>query len=130
MSADGIRDFKCPYAEYLLKRELDLLDANAMRLSNKKDEDSRDSSSKQDYLDQKKQQRQKEQQLRKLEIAEKKCQVLEEKLKLIDARLCSEGFFISTPKEEQARVIKEKEDLETQLNAALAEWEQNYSSAS
>lgn len=124
MSAEGIRDFKCPYAEYLLKRELDLLDANAMRLSAKTAE--RDSSSKQDYLDQKKQQRQKEQQQRRLEIAEKKCHTLEEKLKLIDARLCSEGFFISTPKEEQARVIKEKEDVEAQLNAALAEWELSY----
>jgi ABC-type multidrug transport system ATPase subunit len=123
MTHEGIADFKCSYAEYQAKRDLDLLDAaKGMRLASEK-ESGGAASGKQDFIDQKKQQRQKEQLQRKIEAAEKRCHVLEEALKAIDLRFCEDGFYQKTPKNEQESLAAEKQRKEAELGAAMAEWE-------
>lgn len=124
MSAEGILDFKCSYADYIAKREHDLLDAaKGMRLAAKQMEENVGQGGKQDYLDQKKMQRQKEQNQRKIELIEKQCHELEMALHDINERFCSEGFYVKTSKEDQEKLAQEKLKKEQALQAAFDEWE-------
>lgn len=124
MSASGILDFKTSYADYIAKREHDLLDAaKGMRLAAKQLEDKNVQSGKLDYIEQKKSQRQKEQIQRKIESIEKQCHVLEVALKEINDRFCSEGFYLKTSKEEQEKLVQDKLRKESDLHAAFDEWE-------
>lgn len=124
MSSDGILDFKCSYADYITKREHDLLDANkGMRLAAKQLDEKGGMSSKQDYIDQKKNLRQREQFQRKIEQVEKKCHQLEIALKEINYRFFSEGFYLTTSKDEQEKLAKEKELIEIELQSSFDEWE-------
>lgn len=124
MSSTGILDFKCCYSEYLAKREHDLLDAaKGMRLAAKSMNEKSSPSGKQNYLEQKKSQRQKEQLQRKIELIEKQCHTLEISLKEIHDRLCSEAFYTTTSKEEQEKLVQEKNCKEKELQAAFDTWE-------
>lgn len=131
MSHDGLKDFKCSYDEYLQKREVDLLNASKSLRNPKSDTAPQEVSelSKQPYQDQKKAQRQKEQLERKAAQAEEKCHKLENALKVINEKLCSEGFFTKTSTEEQERLLSEKNRLEADLQKALEEWESHYKQA-
>lgn len=126
MSHEGLKDFKCTYAEYLEKREVDLLNASKT-LRNAKNVDfvaeKNSEESKQIYRDQKKLQRQKEQLERKVAAAEEKCNRLEKTLKGLNEQLCSEEFFKNRSKVEQELVLSEKVRLESELQAALIDWE-------
>ena len=124
MSSTGILDFKCSYADYIAKREHDLLDAaKGMRLAAKQMEDKGNQSSKQDYVELKKSQRQKEQLQRKIEQVEKQCHTLEVALKEINDRFCSDGFYTKTSKEEQEKLVQEKHRKEKELQDSFDEWE-------
>lgn len=123
MGKEGILDFKCPYGEYIAKRDLDLLDAaKAMRMSSDNIPKGTQTGKK-EFFDQKEQKRLKEQLQRKLEAAEKRCHQLEIAIKEIDQKLCSDGFYQNTPKAEQEKLFQEKEKKEQELHKALEEWE-------
>lgn len=129
---DGLKDFKCTYEEYLEKREIDLLNASKSLRNPKKVDPVQEATSdlsKQNYRDQKKAQRQKEQLERKAAQAEEKCNKLEGSLKAINEKLCSEGFFLKSSTEEQERLLSEKARLEADLQVALNEWEQHSTEA-
>ncbi|HEV8050920.1 MAG TPA: ABC-F family ATP-binding cassette domain-containing protein [Parachlamydiaceae bacterium] len=124
MSSSGILDFKCSYADYNAKREHDLLDASkGMRLAAKQMEENNSQGGKQDYLDQKKMQRQKEQAQRKIELIEKQCHELEMELHDINELFCSDGFYTRTSKEDQEKLAQDKQRKEKELHAAFDEWE-------
>lgn len=126
MSSEGILDFKCSYANYLNKIEHDLLDAaKGMRLAAKQLEEKSNTSGKQDYLEQKKSQRQKEQLQRKIDNLEKHCHHLEITLKEINDRFCSEEFYLKTSKEDQEKLAQEKQKKERELHEAFEEWEKS-----
>lgn len=124
MSTEGIHDFKCSYAEYLSKREHDLLDASkGLRLASKQMEENTSPSNKNDYFEQKKSQRQKEQLQRKIEAIEKKWHELEMTIKTIDERFCDENFYSTASPDEQKKLAHEKQIKEEELKAILEEWE-------
>jgi ATPase subunit of ABC transporter with duplicated ATPase domains len=124
MSTEGIQDFKCNYADYLAKREHDLLDASkGLRLASKQIEENNPSNNKNDYLEKKKSQRQKEQTQRKIEAIEKKWHLIEMEIKDIDERFCNENFFSTASSDEQKKLIREKEKKEEELKMILEEWE-------
>lgn len=127
MTSEGIQDFKCNFVEYLEKRNVDLLQATkTLRTGNQERVSQRDSNetSKQNHIDQKKRQRQKEQLQRKVNVAEEKCHRLEIALKEIEVMLAEEGFYQKTAKSEQSRILAEKERIEAALQNAFEEWEQ------
>lgn len=126
MSHEGVKDFKCTYSEYMEKRDLDLLSTAKPRNSAKKSDISKQAASdgNEGNFDQKKKKREKELIEKKAAAAEDRCSKLENALKQINQRFCSDSFFQATPLEEQQQMLAEKGRLEKELQLAFNEWEQ------
>lgn len=123
ISDKGLKDFRCTYIEYLAQREVDFLSA---KLSLRKETSTTKleaSDQKIKFQEQKNQRNIKSQLEKKIDLAEKKCQQLEEELKTIDSILASEGFFEKESKEKQKELFNRKNILEKSLEDALNAWE-------
>lgn len=121
MTPHGISDFKCTYPEYVQKRDLDHLDINkAMRLP---DQQPSAKGNKTSHEDLKKKQRIKEQLQRKIDAAEKKVQSLEKELQALNDKLADPTFYTTAPKEEQEKLAAKRDQLETNLEASMQDWE-------
>lgn len=123
ITPEGILDYKCSYAEYAAKRELDHLDVKKSLRNPQKAPDKANEQDKHPYVDQKKAMRQKEHMKRKAEQAENKCHLLEKKLAEINAMISSEGFYTASTKNEQEAILVKKQKLEDDLLIAMEEWE-------
>lgn len=119
MTKDGVKDFKCSYAEYLEKRDVDLLSGKGRR----SEKDSAPGKEKQNYEEQKTQRNLKNQNEKKMALIEKKHHQLEEKLKKLVDQISADGFYQKTPKDELQKIMNEQASLEKQLEDTLAEWE-------
>jgi ATPase subunit of ABC transporter with duplicated ATPase domains len=117
LSHEGARDYKCSFAEYLAKRDVDLLTANLKDRKKKEDK----TEQKAVFQEQKTDRNSKNQQDKKQAQLEKKIQKLEDDLKKIDEELAKEEFY-RKPKAEQAVVLQRKEQLDKELEATLEEW--------
>lgn len=125
ISHQGVKDFKGTYAEYLAKQAHDYL-TNRPVLSQRYAEEagsSKQISSSAAYSDQKRLKSQKAQLRKKADQAEEVCHQLEKKIQAIDTRMASEGFYQSTPREEQQQLVNHKLQLEEQLLEAMEQWE-------
>jgi ABC-type multidrug transport system ATPase subunit len=121
LTSDGLLDYRCTFEEYLEKRDLDLLQA-----TNRPKEGIKSRDGALQYEQQKQLQRLKNQQERKLKAAEDLCEKIETQLQKINARLGADNFYQVTPREEIQSIVKQKEELELQLNQAITSWEQLY----
>ncbi len=121
MTKDGVKDFRCSYAEYLEKRDIDLLSAKGKRYE--KDPNLSSGKEKQNYEEQKVLRNLKNQNEKKMAIIEKKYHQIEEKLKKIIAQISVDDFYTKTPKDELQKILTEQSLLEKQLDDALLEWE-------
>lgn len=121
ISEKGIEDYRCTYAEYIEKREIDLLNKN-LRQSKEKSVGAQEAKGK--HQEQKNLRNQKSQFEKEAAQAEKKCQQLEEKIKAIDAKMGVENYYQNTPNEEIQKLLQQKEELDKQLEAAMAAWEE------
>lgn len=117
LSHEGARDYKCSFAEYLAKRDVDLLAANLKDRKKKEDK----TEQKAVFQEQKTDRNSKNQQDKKQAQLEKKIQKLEDDLKKVDEELAKEEFY-RKPKAEQAVVLQRKEHLDKELEATLEEW--------
>lgn len=117
LSHEGARDYKCSFAEYLAKRDVDLLAANLKDRKKKEDK----TEQKAVFQEQKTDRNSKNQQDKKQAQLEKKIQKLEDDLKKVDEELAKEEFY-RKPKAEQAVVLQRKEQLDKELEATLEEW--------
>ncbi len=125
MTPEGVKDFKCTYPEYVEKRELDHLDVTkALRRAPAQTTARTGENNKQNYTDQKKQQRQKDQLQKKVAAAEKQCHAIEISLKNLNDKVFDESFYKKAPKHEQDKILAEKEQLEKNLQVLMHEWEQ------
>jgi len=122
----GIKNFKCNYAEYCEKREVDLLSAKSKISKN----DSLPSGAKdvkelqRNKFDEQKGSRNLKNQLqKKIALTEKKCHEIEVKLKKLLEKLVLDGFYQNTPKDEVQKILSEQDVLEKLLEQTLLEWE-------
>lgn len=125
ISYQGVKDFKGTYAEYLEKQENDFL-ASKLPLSQRYSHEtgsSKPSSSSTHYNDQKRLRNQLAQLRKRVAQAEESCHQIEKKIQELDARMAAEGFYQRTSREEQQRLVKEKQHLEDQLLEAMEQWE-------
>lgn len=120
---DGVKDYKCTYQEYIEQAENDYL--SKKKSDSKKDESLVKTTPKKDisFHDQKKDKQLKSQMKRELIKAEELCQRLEKELADIEKKLAADGFYVETSRDEQQRVLKQKEELETKLSVAFNAWE-------
>ncbi len=118
---DGIEDYRCSYDEYIEKRELDLLSKD-LRKSKEKSSDNADRRMK--HQDQKNQRNLKTQFEKAAAQAEKKCHQLEEKIKVLDLMMSGADFYSKTPNDQIQNLLKQKEDLEGQLEISMGAWEE------
>jgi ABC-type multidrug transport system ATPase subunit len=120
MTPDGIKDFKCTYAEYVEKRDLDHLDiTKAMRLSSEKPA----KETPKNHEEERRKERHKASLTKRLDTIEAKCQKIELALKKIEETFSDESFYKTKPKVEQERLINEKHSLETEYHLLTQEWE-------
>lgn len=120
MSEKGIENFPCSYAEYLAKREIDLLSVKQSaegRISKETSEQ------KLKFQEQKSQRNLKAQLEKKIAAAEARCHRLEQEIRAIEERLSKEGFYQATPPDEQKKILSQKETLQHLLQEALEQWE-------
>jgi ATPase subunit of ABC transporter with duplicated ATPase domains len=124
ISYQGVKDFKGSYIEYLEKQEHDYL-ASRPILSQRYvyETNSKQVPTSTSYSDQKRLKSQKAQLRKKVEQAEEICHQLEKKIKELDVRMASEGFYQQTSREEQQRLFSQKLQLEEQLIEAMEQWE-------
>lgn len=117
----GITDFKCSYNEYVEKREIDLLSAKTKLVKAASDTKGQERNK---FEDLKGARNLKSKNEKKVVAAEKKCHQIEEKLKVIEQKLTSDGFYQNTPKEELQKILNEQSSLEKELEQTFAEWEE------
>ena len=122
----GLMDFKCTFSEYLEKRDFDLLSANNKHAGEvgDKPKEALPQDAKGSYEDQKQQKRLKGQLEKKVASAEDKIHKLEKEIQGVDELMASEGFYQTTPKEQQQAALQKKSDLEKQLAQAFVVWEE------
>jgi ATPase subunit of ABC transporter with duplicated ATPase domains len=118
ITLEGVKDYKCPYSEYLEKQEMDYLSAQQPIYS--KQEQIKAHSS---YEDQKKLRNLRIQLKKKVEQAEEACHQLEQALKQLEVKVSQEGFYEWTPLEMQQSLLIEKNRWEEQLMKELELWE-------
>lgn len=118
LSQEGATDYKCTFAEYLTKREVDLLTANLKDRKKKEDK----TEQKTTFQEQKTDRNLKNQQEKKQAQLEKKIQKIEEEIRLIEEEMANPEFY-KRPKPEQTVKIQRKEDLERDLEKTYADWE-------
>ncbi len=122
LSHEGLHDFQCSFEEYLEKHDYDLLSAAKQPKESVKSKSKADGAS--IYELQKEQQKLKNQQLKKIKMAEDKCHRLEKELKIIDEILGKEGFYTEASSTEIERLLAKKNEIEQALEISLKEWEQ------
>jgi ATPase subunit of ABC transporter with duplicated ATPase domains len=122
ISKNGIKDFKCNYAEYCEKREVDLLSAK-IKASKNISSDSKDAQ-RNKFEEQKGSRNLKSQIEKKIVVCEKKCHEIEEKLKKSLEKLSSDGFYQNTAQDDVQKTLSEQAALESSLEQKLLEWEQ------
>jgi ABC-type multidrug transport system ATPase subunit len=126
ISYQGVKDFKGIYAEYLEKQENDFLATKlplSQRYAHETSLSSKPIASNSTYDDQKRVRNQLAQLRKKVAQAEDHCHKIEKKIEELDACMAAEGFYQWTPREEQQKFIKEKQQLEDQLLQAMEQWE-------
>ncbi len=126
MTSDGVRDFKCTYAEYIEKQETDHLSTHIVlkqRYSQEIRKEERLERTAASYLDQKRYRNQKGQLKKQVAQMEEECEQLEKKLKEIDALMTSQGFYQITSWDKQQTLLIQKQDLEESLMVAMRKWE-------
>lgn len=120
ISYQGVNDFKGNYTEYLEKQQKDFLSSQVKLSERYSDSKTLISNA---YSDQKKIKSQKAQLKKKIAAIEESCHKLEQHIKEIDHRMASEGFYQTTPREEQLNLANLKNQLEEQLVEAMEQWE-------
>ena len=126
LSPGGAEDFRCTYPEYIEKRETDLLAKSAKPKDKFPSPIQQEAKNK--HQEQKNQRNQKSQNSKASELAEKKCQQLEDKIKQLDQKMAHPDFYTKTSNEEIRKLTSQKEELDKQLEQALLDWEQATSS--
>lgn len=124
ITENGVRDFRGSYAEYMEKQATDFLSVPNSLRQRYKDDKQKESETSGSYEDMKKQRNLKAQLKRKVEQAENECGVLEEKIRQLDQKIGSDGFYATISREEQQAVLKEKLRLENALEEAMKRWEE------
>lgn len=124
IGAEGVHDFRGTYAEYLEKQSTDFLNASANLRKSNNEEKIKSNEPPASYEEQKKLRNQKTQLKRRVEQAEKECARLEQKVKELDLMIASETFYEMSDLEKQQSIIIEKNNLEKNLEAAIAKWEE------
>lgn len=125
---EGIKDYKCNYAQYLEKQASDHLSTAVPILrrfatpSIQKNSDS--------YEQQKKQRNLKAQLKKKVEQIEAECAKIEEQLQESNATLAQEGFYQNNSQQTINTLLNQKHQLELNLKDALEKWEQTFQSFS
>lgn len=126
ISYQGVKDFKGTYAEYLEKQEIDFLSTKlplSQRYAHETPSASHPVVPNSKYSDQKRMRNQLSHLRKKASQAEEHCHKIEKKIHELDACMSAEGFYQNTPREEQQKLIKEKQQLEDQLLQAMEQWE-------
>lgn len=121
VTKNGIKDFKCNYAEYCEKREIDLL--SAKNKSAKTDSTGTKDLQRNKFEEQKGSRNLKNQLEKKIALTEKKCHEIEEKLKKLVDKLSADGFYQNTPKDEVQKILGDQSALEKQLEQLFIDWE-------
>jgi len=124
----GIKDYKCSFAEYLRKQENDYLSAqNALsrrydhEISNEKS--SNPIENEHSYDSQKRLKSLKARLNKQMQTAEENCHQVEEKIKKIESLLSVDGFYQNSSTEEQKKTLSQKAMLDEQLIEAMDKWE-------
>lgn len=124
----GIKDHKCTFSEYLVRQENDYLSSQTAlsrryehEVSNQKTTNS--SNTELSYESQKRLKSQKAQLKKQMQQAEDECHQLESKIKKLDLLMAEEGFYQKTSREEQQKIVSQKEALEEDLIQAMDKWE-------
>jgi ATPase subunit of ABC transporter with duplicated ATPase domains len=123
----GIRDFKCTYAEYIAQQEDDYLSAKGALSQRYKHEEPKNISAvskESDYENQKRVRNLKAQLKKQIQQAEDRCHLIEQKLKKIDHLLAEDGYYQNTSREKQQDTLKQKLELDNQLQMSMQEWEE------
>lgn len=94
LSPGGAEDFRCTYPEYIEKRETDLLAKSAKPKDKFPSPIQQEAKNK--HQEQKNQRNQKSQNSKASELAEKKCQQLEDKIKQLDQKMAHPDFYTKT----------------------------------
>lgn len=122
----GVKDFKGTYAEYLEKQENDFL-ATKLPLSQRYVHETSSTSKpaviSSAYSDQKRTRNQLAQLRKKVTQAEESCHKIEQRIQEIEMCMAAEGFYLNTSREEQQKLMKEKQELEELLLQAMDQWE-------
>lgn len=125
----GIQDFKCSYAEYLEKQQTDHLSIH-VSLKHRYQAELEEKGKEEDklilsysYEDQKRIRNAKMQLKKRIAQAEEVCEQLEKQLKQLDALMAAEGFYQTTLREEQQRLLGQKQEIEQRLLIAMEQWE-------
>jgi len=124
----GVKDFPCTFAEYLEKQENDYLSTQKALNRRYEDENLTEKTSNLNnkefsYESQKRLKSLKAQLKKQMQQAEEVCHQLEEKVKKIEATLASEGFYQTSSREEQQKILDQKNILDEQLMLAMEKWE-------
>lgn len=126
ISYQGVKDFKGTYTEYLEKQENDFLATKlplSQRYTHEISSSSKPAATSSAYSDQKRMRSQLAQLRKKVAQAEEHCHKIEKRIEELDSCMAAEGFYQHTPREEQQKFIKEKQQLEDQLLQAMEQWE-------
>lgn len=115
----GVADYRCNYAEYIEKRDLDLLDREKPKQPVKQKE----TAPKQSYDQMRENRKNRTQIERKIAQLEQSCANCEAKMLELDKQLADPNFYVSTPVPEQQKLIAKKKALEEELEGLLGQWE-------
>lgn len=121
LSDQGTNDYRCSFAEYIEKREIDLLSKDQRQVKEKLS-DTQEGKLK--HQEQKNLRNLKSQLEKAVAQAEKRCNTLEEKIKNLNVMMSEENFYLSTPNDQIQNLMEQKENLESQLEEAMKLWEE------
>lgn len=127
ISYQGVKDFKGTYGEYLEKQESDFLAPKlplSQRYSHETVAAAKTTPINTTYDDQKKIRSQIAQLRKKVAQAEENCHKIEKRIQELDLCMAADGFYQNTSRDEQLKLIKEKQQLEDQLIQAMEQWEE------
>lgn len=125
MTKEGVKDFRCTYEDYFAQRDVDLLSSRLSLRNTDRQSLTAAPAQKALYEKQKSQRNIKAQLERKVKQAEERCHALELELETINEQLLVEGFYQSTPLNEQQALLAKKSALEKDLDAAFSAWEES-----
>lgn len=120
LTPDGLEDFRCSFAEYLEKRDIDHLSATAKRPVVKEE---KAADAKLSHEEQKKLRNAKAQREKKAAQAEDNYHRLEKAMQAIDEKLMCGDFYHNASPLELEELMRKKSTLEKELEVAFKEWE-------